>query len=129
MSALREAFSALCDTILDCQGVYTTYSVGAMPSNDSIVMQIAAGAEENTTLDLHGDLNLDVVVNAKNRYQHEAFDALADIHHFLPRKIDLPRTNGWQILSVSTSSSPTFIEKDSDQFLYGSGLEVHIYIE
>lgn len=129
MSALREAFTALCDEILASQSVFTTYSVGAMPANDSIVMQISAGAEENTTLDLHGDLNLDVVVNAKHRLQQDAFDALADVHHFLKRKINLPHAEGWQILSVSTSSAPTFIEKDADQYLYGSGLEVHVYIE
>lgn len=129
MSALQTAFDVLCQQALSCQDVFTTYSVGSMPSNDSLVLQISAGGEENVGLDLHGDLNLDVVVNAKHRLQREAFDALADIHHFLPRKKELPHGDGWQLLSISTSSAPTFIERDADQFLYGSGLEVHLYLE
>ena len=129
MSALQSAFEALCEIVLQSQDVFTTYSIGAIPEEDSLVLQISAGAEENVGLDLRGDLNLDVVVNAKHRLQREVFDALADIHHFLPRKKELPRGDGWQLLSISTSSAPTFIERDADQFLYGSGLEVHLYLE
>lgn len=129
MSALQTAFEALCDLVISHQDVYPTYSIGAMPEADSIVMQISAGGEENVGLDLCGDMNLDVVVNAKHRFQREAFDALADIHHFATRLKELPRGDGWQLLSISTSSAPTFIERDSDQFLYGSGLEVHLHIE
>ena len=129
MSALQDAFEALCELAVSFQDVYTSYSIGSMPAPDSLVLQISAGAEENVGLDLCGDLNLDVVVNAKHRLQREAFDALADIHHFLPRIKNLPLGNGWQILSISTSSTPTFIENDGNQFLYGSGLEVHLYIE
>lgn len=129
MSALREAFEAIRQIALMSQDVYQRINVGAMPENDSLVMTVSAGIEENVGLDLRGDLNLDVVVNAKHRLQTSAWDALNDIHYTLPRMKDLPTGNGWQILSVYTSSSPTFIEFDGDQYLYGSGLEVHLYIE
>lgn len=129
MSTLREAFDGLRRLALLSQEVYDRINVGAMPENDSLVMTVSAGIEENVGLDLRGDLNLDVVVNAKHRLQTSAWDALNDIHYTIPRMKDLPAGNGWQILSVSTSSSPTFIEFDGDQYLYGSGLEVHIYIE
>jgi len=129
MSALREAFDAIRRMALLSQDVYDRINVGAMPENDSLVMTVSAGAEENTGLDLRGDLNLDVVVNAKHKNQTNAWDALNDIHYMLPRMKDLPIADGWQVLSISTSSSPTFIEFDGDQYLYGSGLEVHIYIE
>lgn len=126
MSALQDAFSAVCDLLAACQDVYPTYEIGAMPASDSLVMQISTGIEENTGLDLSGDLNLDVVVNAKHRRQRDVLDALADIHYRAGRMKDLPRTDQYQILSISTSSAPTFIERDSDQYLYGSGLEIHI---
>lgn len=129
MSALREAFDAIRELAVSAQVVYDRAFVGAMPENDSMVMTISAGAEENTSLDLRGDLNLDVVVNAKNAIQTSAWDALNDIHYALSRMKDLPSGDGWQVLSISTSSSPTFIEFDGDQYLYGSGLEVHIFIE
>ena len=129
MSALREAFDAVRHLALMSQDVYDRAIVGAMPEKDSLVMTVSAGGEENVGLDLRGDLNLDVVVNAKHNLQINAWDALNDIHHALSREKHLPTGNGWQVLSVSTSSAPTFIEFDGDQYLYGSGLEVHIYIE
>jgi hypothetical protein len=129
MSALREAFDAIRQLAVMSQDVYNRAMVGAMPENDSLVMTVSAGGEENVGLDLCGDLNLDVVVNAKHRLQTSAWDALNDIHYTLSRMKNLPTGDGWQVLSVSTSSTPTFIEFDGDQYLYGSGLEVHIYIE
>lgn len=129
MSALREAFDAIRELVVAAQGVYDRANVGAMPPEDSLVMAITAGAEQGTCLDLTGDLNLDIVVNAKHSKQASALDALSDIHYTLPRMMNLPRSESWQILSISTSSSPTYIEFDGDQYLYGSGLEVHVYIK
>lgn len=129
MSALREAFDAIRELVVAAQGVYDRANVGAMPPEDSLVMAITAGAEQGTGLDLTGDLNLDIVVNAKHSKQASALDALSDIHYTLPRMMNLPRSESWQILSISTSSSPTYIEFDGDQYLYGSGLEVHVYIK
>ena len=129
MSALREAFDAVRKLAVMAQDVYSRAVVGYMPESDSLVMTVSAGGEENVGLDLRGDLNLDVVVNAKHRLQTSAWDALNDIHYTLSRIKSLPAGDGWQVLSISTSSSPTFIEFDGDQYLYGSGLEVHIYIE
>jgi hypothetical protein len=129
MSALRNAFDALRALAVSAQTVYDRALVGAMPESDSLVMMVSAGGEQNTALDLSGDLNLDIVVNAKHRSQTAAWDALNDIHYNLARMKELPQTEDWQLLSISTSSSPTYIEFDGDQYLYGSGLEVHVYIK
>lgn len=92
-------------------------------------MALSAGGESSVSLDLRGDLSMDIVVNDKHKDQTKAIDALADIHHNITAIKNLPTGDGWQILSISTSSAPTFIEFDGDQWLYGSGLDVHIYIE
>lgn len=129
MSALQEAFDAIRAMAVSAQSVYPRIGVGTLPDEDSACMALSAGGEINTALDLTGDLSLDIVVNDKHREQRKALDALADIHRTLPHERNLPRGEGWQILSVSTSSAPTYIEFDGDQWLYGSGLEVHVYIE
>lgn len=129
MNAFQQAFDALRALVLDSQSEYSRVLVGALPPNDSMVMAVSAGAEENTGLDLHGDLNLDVVLNAKHREQDNVMAALFDVHTNVSRIKDLPRGEGWQILSVFTSSAPSFIEYDGDQWLYGSALEVHISID
>lgn len=129
MSAYQEAIGALADLVQSCQPVYGSITIGAMPAEDSLVIAPSAGGVENVGLDLAGDLNLDFVCNAKHREQKSVLAALGEIHRLLPRAVPFPTGDGWQILSISTSSAPTFIEFDGDQYLYGSGLEVHIYIE
>lgn len=129
MSALRNAFDALRALAVSAQTVYDRALVGAMPQNDSLVMMPSTGGEQDIALDLSGDINLDIVVNAKHRSQTAAWDALNDIHYNLTRMKELPHTDDWQLLSISTSSSPTYIEFDGDQYLYGSGLEVKVYIK
>lgn len=129
MSALRNAFDALRALAVSAQTVYDRALVGAMPQNDSLVMMPSTGGDQDTDLDLSGDLNLDIVVNAKHRSQTAAWDAINDIHYNLTRMKELPHTDDWQLLSISTSSSPTYIEFDGDQYLYGSGLEVKVYIK
>lgn len=129
MSALRDAFDAARMLMLNAQGVYDRVDVGAMPAEDSLCAAPSAGVNENEDLALHGDLNMDVVLNAKHRLQISALDALADVHHALSRMTELPKGDGWQLLSISTSSAPTFIEFDGDQYLYGSGLQILMYLE
>lgn len=129
MSALRDAFDAARMLMLNAQAIYDRVDVGALPAEDSLCAAISAGVNENEDLSYHGDLNLDVVLNAKHRLQISAMDALADIHCTLSRMTELPIGEGWQLLSISTSSAPGFIEFDGDQYLYGSGLQILMYIE
>ncbi len=128
-SGLQSAFDAIREMALAAQDVYSRVWVGALPDADSLCMALSAGGEENVDLNLTGDLSLDIVVNDKHAEQGKALDALADIHHALTREKNLPIGDGWQVLSIKTSSAPTYIEFDGDQWLYGSGLEVHVYIE
>lgn len=129
MSAMLDAFKSLMGLVLDAQDVFLQVSVGTLPAEDSLCMALSAGGESSVSLDLRGDLSMDIVVNDKHKDQTKAIDALADIHHNITAIKNLPTGDGWQILSISTSSAPTFIEFDGDQWLYGSGLDVHIYIE
>lgn len=128
MSAYIDAFVALQELIEGAQGVYESVTAGSLPPADSMVIAPAAGAPVNDDLALHGDLDLDFVLNAKHKDQRTVLEALTDVHYTLSRMTELPRGDGWQLLSVSTSSYPTFIEKDGDQFLYGSGLRVLVYL-
>lgn len=129
MSAYYDALMAVKDMALASQTEYDRIFVGALPDPDSMCMVPSAGAIEDTTLDLHGVWNLDVVLNAKHRLQANVINALADVHQALSHTTNLPRGDGWQVLAVFTSSAPTFIEHDGDQWLYGSGLQVHIAID
>lgn len=129
MSALNEILDALRDFARDAQGVYTIVYNGMLPAQDSMCMALSAGGEQSTALDLRGDLNLDITCNAKHKDQVSVIDALADVHYTLPRMRNLPSGDGWQILSIATSSAPRFLERDTDQFLYGSAFEVVVFIE
>lgn len=129
MSELREAFEAIRAMALAAQSTYEIISTGSLPPNDSIVMVVSAGGETTATLDHRGDLTLDIVCNAKHKSQPIVMDVLNNIHKELTRTMNLPRGNGWQVLGITSSSLPTFIEKDGDQFLYGSGFNVKLWIK
>lgn len=129
MTAFEQAFDALRDLIRDAQGVYDFIPVGSLPPQDSMVTAMSTGGDANTDLALHGDLDLDFVLNAKHRDQRTVIGALTDVHYALSRMTDLPHGDGWQILSIQTSTFPSYIEYDGDQFLYGSALRVLLYLE
>ena len=129
VSKLREAFDAIRAMALAAQTTYDEVQVGSLPTADSMVMLIAAGAEKTATLDHHGDLTVDIVCNVKHKFQMVALDVLANVHQELTSTTNLPAGDGWQVLSLSSSSLPTFIEKDGDQFLYGSGFNAKIWIK
>lgn len=128
-SELREAFLAIRAMALAAQSTFETIEIGSLPAEDSLVMVISAGGETTATLDHRGDLTVDIVCNIKHRVQMVALDVLANIHKELTRTKRLPSGEGWQVLSITTSSLPTFIEKDGDQFLYGSGFNAKIWIK
>lgn len=129
MNAFQDAFDALRDLIRDAQTVYATIPVGSLPPEDSMVTTISTGTPVNDDLALHGDLDLDFVLNAKHKSQRGVIAALTDVHYNLSRLKDLPRGEGWQLLSIQTSTYPAYIEHDGDQYLYGSALRVLMHLE
>lgn len=129
MSAIREAFDAVRALALASQSHYDKIYVGALPEADSLVMELTAGGTSAETLDLHGDLSLDVVINCKHSSHPAAIDALAQIHYALTTTTDLPVSDDWQVLSISTSSAPRYLDYDGDQWLYGSGIDIHLWIK
>lgn len=128
-SKLLDAFDAIRAMALAAQSTYETVYMGAMPADDSICMLISAGGETTATLDHRGDITLDIVCNAKNKLQTTVVDVLANIHHALTTTFDLPSSDEWQVLSITSSSLPTLIEYDGDQWLYGSGFNVKLWIK
>lgn len=129
MTPFTEALDALMDLVVNAQVVYDSITNGSLPPNDSMVIALSSGDDINTDLALHGDLDLDFVVNAKHRSHRNVVAALTDVHYNLSRMTSLPKGNGWQLLGIETSSFPSYIEHDGDQFLYGSGLRVLLYLE
>lgn len=128
-SKLREAFEAIRAMALAAQSTFDEIQTGSLPPDDSLVMVIAAGGEAMPTLDHRGDQSVDIVCNIKHRVHATAVDVLSNIHRELTQSKRLPSGEGWQVLSLASSSLPTFIEKDGDQFLYGSGFNAKIWIK
>lgn len=129
VSKLREAFEAIRAMALAAQSTFEKIETGSLPVDDSMVMTIGAGGEVDIALDLHGDQIVDIVCNAKHRVHATVIDVLSNVHRELTTSMHLPSGDGWQVLSIATSSLPTFIEKDGDQFLYGSGFNAKIWIQ
>lgn len=129
MNAVREAFDAVRAMALASQTAYARVDVGALPAENGLCMAISAGVQERVTLDLRGDLALDVVLNAKHARQETALDALCAIHRALTTSTALPCGDDWQVLSIQTQGAPCYIGRDDAQWLYASGLSVRVSVD
>ncbi len=107
---------------------YATIVIGALPADNSISMTVSGGYDTTRFLSRNAVTRLDVVCNGKHADQQAVSDALNAIHAALTRAASYPSGTGWQILNITTSALPSYIEKqDNGQYLYGSALTVEYY--
>lgn len=120
---MTDIVDVVCDIIED-DTEYTPV-VGAMPPIDGIGIQQSSGSVVAEYLP-RTDLNrTTLVINAKNRRQDVALQALVDIHECLTKRISYPSTSAWQITAIRTVNSPNFLGQENDEsYMYGSAVEV-----
>ena len=123
---MTDIVDVVCDIIED-DTEYTPV-VGAMPPIDGIGIQQSSGSVVAEYLP-RTDLNrTTLVINAKNKRQEFALQALVDIHECLTKRISYPSTSAWQITTIRTVNSPNFLGQENDEsYMYGSAVEVLWY--
>lgn len=113
----------VCDLIEDETGL--TPVVGAMPPIEGVAVQQSSGAVVSEYMPRTALNRTTIVVNAKSKTQSEALAYLTDIHEALTKRIGYETTNGYQIVSISTVNSPTFLGQENDEsYMYGSSIQV-----
>lgn len=99
---------------------------GSMPPFNGLAMT-GQSAPESIFLDIGSNERMSIVLNGKNSDQSAVIRQLDLIHHWLTKRKDYPRGDGWQIYSIETVASPRLIGREANsQWLYGSSLLVKI---
>lgn len=113
--------------------------IGALPEANGVALYLGPGAPTDRYLDHAAMAQLELVVNAKNESQRAALAALSAAHATLTglapalddseRPLPLLAGDGWAILDMATSVTPTPIgpEAGGSQYLYGSMLTIKFY--
>lgn len=113
----------VCDLIEDETGLIPV--VGAMPPIEGIAVQQSSGSVVSEYLPRTALNSTTLVVNSKSTSQTTALTNLTDIHEALTKRIGYETTNGYQILSIRTVNSPTFLGQENDEsYMYGSSIQV-----
>ena len=113
----------VCDLIEDETGLIPV--VGAMPPIEGIAVQQSSGSVVSEYLPRTALNSTTLVVNSKSSSQTTALTSLTDIHEALTKRIGYETTDGYQILSIRTVNSPTFLGQENDEsYMYGSSIQV-----
>lgn len=123
---MNDIVNYVCDLIED--ETTLTPVVGAMPPLGGIGVQQSSGSVVSEYLPRTALNRTTLVINSKDRNQSTALQNLVDIHEALTKRIGYETTNGYQILSVRTSTAPDFLGQENDEsYMYGSSVEVLWY--
>jgi hypothetical protein len=107
---------------------YAPITIGALPPDNGISCSIATGAPETTFLTKGMAYQFSLVMNAKHTSQQTASDTLNDIHQALTQATQYPATAEYQITSIETISTPSYLGREENkQYLYGSSLRVKFF--
>lgn len=123
---MTDIVNDVCDIIED----YTEYTpvVGAMPPTGGIGIQQSSGSVVAEYLPRTNLNRTTLVINAKNKSQEVALQALVDIHECLTKRISYPSTSDYQITTIRTVNAPNYLGQENDEsYMYGSAVEVLWY--
>lgn len=105
----------------------TTCSVGSIPSSGGFSLYLGSGSPvkhlDNSLL-----FNITVAINAKSTNLQDMLQKYSLILKALNKHKDEGAT--WQILSVVTTNSPSYVDRDlsTKEWLYNALVDVQVYI-
>lgn len=107
---------------------YTDIIIGALPVSDGLCMQISSGAPATTFLNKGMPYEFNVVFNGKHSNQQTVSDTMNNIHLALTQTKNYPQTDEYQITDIETITTPFYLDREDQQWLYGSSLRIKAYI-
>lgn len=115
-------------SLINSLDLYADAVIGALPPNDGISVAWTT-SNNNLFFDKKSAVEMVALVNAKNKDQKTALDALSTIHTRLNFMRSYPAADNYQITNIETSSSPSYMgREENNQWLYGSSLRVKFYL-
>jgi len=116
-------------SMLDALGLYAPVKIGALPPDNGLSVAYGTGTPDAVYVDRGLRYRLYVVFNGKHTNAQTVSDALGNAHIALARRTSFPPSDAYQILSISTIGSPSYLSREEgEQILYGSSLSIDVYI-
>ena len=105
----------------------TTYpvSIGAMPSNESIVIYLQGGLTQDTFLNKGMVYESNLEVMGKSADAEALSSAMWAIHRDLTTAMSYPYGTDWAIQDIQSRTTPFYSTREQNkQWIYGSSLRV-----
>ena len=128
MSMQQQIMDAVA-ALIDAQGHYATLVYGPLPAENSLCMAPSTGAVQEVTLAHGGAYTLNLVLNGKHSNQGAVRDALFSIHEYLNKLGTYPTGTGWAVTGIRTNGAPGYIDREENQWMYGSSIEIDYVID
>lgn len=107
-----------------------TVKIGSLPADGSISCYLGPGSPIDEDLKRNAKHDLFIVFNAKDPNQQQALAKLSTINRELTKQKAYPASAGWEILNISTSTTPDYVGQESNgQWLYSLTLRAMVKIK
>lgn len=128
MSIQQQILDAV-TSLIDAQGYYATLVYGPLPGENSLCIAPSTGSVNETTLAHGGLYTMQCVINGKHSNQGTVRDALFAIHEYLNKLLTYPTGTGWAVTGIKTNGAPGYVDREENQWLYGSSIEIDYVID
>lgn len=128
MSIQQQILDAVA-TLIDAQGYYATLVYGSLPAENGLCMAPSTGSVQEVTLAHGGEYAMQCVLNGKHSNQGTVRDTLFSAHEYLNKLSAYPSGTGWAVVGIKTNGSPGYVDREENQWLYGSSIEIDYVID
>ncbi len=128
MSVQKQILEAVI-TVIDALHLYAVLDIGPLPAANGLSIAPASGSVEENTLVHGGQYSMTLALNGKHAGQAAVFDALSTIHEHLEKVSVCPTGDNWAITGIRSIGSPTYLDHETDGWLYGSSIRIDYVID
>lgn len=131
MSAQIKLFETVIKDVNDSLNLFGKVEIGQLKTSACIVAEIEAGYSNTDYLD-RGSLQVfPVLFLSKHKNQNIVADALFTICNFLSRKTSYFNGDEWEITTIKTATTPSYVDKEQSGgcYIYSAIINIEFYLK
>ena len=128
MSVQQQILEAVI-AVVDALQLYAALDIGPLSAANGLSIAPASGCVEENTLVHGGQYSMVLALNGKHTGQATVYDALCIIHEHLEMLFIYPAGANWTVTGMHSIGSPTYLDHETDGWLYGSSIRIDYIID
>ena len=128
MSVQKQILEAVI-AVIDGLHLYVALDIGPLPAANGLSIAPASGGVEESTLVHGGQYSVVLALNGKHTGQATVYDSLCTIHEYLEKLSAYPTGTNWTVIGIHSIGSPTYLDHETDGWLYGSSIRIDYVID